>query len=162
MKVIIVYTDGSCNAKTRFGGFGSFLQFQNGEKSTEIKINGGYSNTTISRMELLAVIKSLQTIAIKDRYKILVISDSALVVNSINKGWVFRWRSEGFIDRKNGDLWKLFLEEYYKFTPGILSFIHTRGHDKGLECYRKGNNIADELADYKQFNTYTEDEEKKV
>jgi len=161
MKYIIAYTDGSCNSKSRLGGYGSYLQLiENSEIKKELKLNKGYSNTTVSRMELLAIIRALQSITTKNKYKILVISDSQYTVNSINNGWVFRWRSEGFVGRKNSDLWKLFLQEYSKFYPGIVTFIHTRGHGKGLLCYQKGNDIADELANYKQFKTYEEDEEK--
>lgn len=163
MKVIVAYTDGSCNVKSKLGGFGAFLQFREGSNVlTESFLQNGYSHTTVSRMELLAIITTLQIITIKNKYKVIIISDSQYTVNSINNGWVFRWESEGFIERKNKDLWSKFLEEYRKFTPGIISFIHTRGHGKGLECYQKGNDIADALADYKQFKIYIKDEEKEI
>lgn len=163
MKVIVAYTDGSCNVKSRLGGFGVFLQFREGPNIiSESFLQNGYSNTTVSRMELLAIITTLQAIKVKHKYKVIIISDSQYTVNSINNGWVFRWESEGFLERKNKDLWSMFLQEYRKFPIGVISFIHTRGHGKGLECYQKGNNIADLLADYKQFETYIKDEEKEI
>jgi len=163
VKYIIAYTDGSCNVKTRFGGCGALLQFKDSsEIIDESYVSEGYSDTTISRMELLAIIRALQSITYKDKYTILVISDSQYTVNSINNGWIYEWEQEGFFERKNADLWKLFLEEFRRFEIGRIKFIHTRGHNKGKECYREGNNIADELADYKQFNSYTKDEEKKI
>jgi len=162
MGAIIAYTDGSCNVKTRLGGYGALLRFYKKQIVEEIVLQGGYSNTTVSRMELMAIIETLRTIKIKDKYKVIVISDSQYTVDSIEKGWVFRWRSEGFFERKNADLWTQFLIEYFKFPIGKLTFIHTRGHGKGLECYREGNDIADKLADYKQFKSYIPDEEKKI
>lgn len=163
MKYIVLYTDGSCNAKSRLGGYGALLRFYKEKKILqEIQLQMGYSNTTISRMELLAIIEGLHAIKVKDKYKVVVISDSQYTVNSIVKGWVFRWRSEGFVGRKNADLWQQFLSEYSKFSLGLVTFIHTRGHGKGLECYQEGNNIADKLADYKQFESYIPDEEEKV
>lgn len=163
MEVIVAYTDGSCNVKTRLGGYGALLRFyRNKEVLQELTLQAGYSNTTVSRMELTAIIETLRTIKIKNRHKVIIISDSQYTVNSIEKGWVFRWRSEGFHGRKNADLWAQFLIEYSKFTLGLLTFIHTRGHGKGLECYKEGNDIADKLADYKQFTEYIPDEEKKI
>lgn len=159
MKYIIAYTDGSCNAKNRLGGYGAFLQLKEGpDILCEKFLQKGFSNTTISRMELLAIVKSMQFIKNK-KLKSIIVSDSAYVINSISKGWVFRWQNEGFIDRKNSDLWVKFLQEYNKFITTPI-FIHTRGHGKGKECYKIGNDIADILADYKQFTEYTKDEEK--
>ena len=157
--MIEVYTDGSCNIKNRLGGCGALLQFKDGtETLSESYISKGYSDTTISRMELLAIIKSLQLVKHKNKYPILLISDSEYTINSINKGWIFQWEREGFKERKNSDLWKLFLLEFRKFDKDRIKFIHTRGHNKGKDCYRKGNEVADILADYKQFTEYIKDE----
>lgn len=161
MKYIIIYTDGSCNVKNRFGGCGALLQFKDGgEVMSESYISEGYSDTTISRMELLAIIKSFQVLKHKNKYPILLISDSEYIINSINKGWVFQWEIKSFSKRKNSDLWRLFLLEFRKFDKDRIKFIHTRGHNKGENCYRKGNEIADILANYKQFTTYIKDEKK--
>lgn len=161
MKSIVIYTDGSCNAKTRFGGFGFYTQYKDNQTTVNIqKGSFGYSNTTTSRMELRAIIKALQIIDIKFAKHILLISDSEYTINSINKGWVLRWEIDNFEDRKNSDLWKLFLKEYRRVSSNnTIMFVHTRGHGRGKECYQKGNDIADKLADYKQFKTYIKDEE---
>ena len=161
MKSIIVYTDGSCNAKTRFGGFGFYIQYKNDHICISFeKGSFGYSNTTTSRMELRAIIKALQTVNLDFARHILLISDSQYTINSINNGWVFRWERDLFDGRKNADLWKEFLKEYRRVSQNnTIMFIHTRGHGKGKECYQKGNDIADQLADYKQFKTYIHDEE---
>lgn len=163
MKNIIIYTDGSCNVKTRLGGFGSYIQYlENNTLVKEVKLNGGYSDTTVSRMELRAIIKALEKVSLPWPGYIVLISDSEYTINSINKGWVKRWESENFSGRKNSDLWRQFLSVWSKFSSTNLIFIHTRGHGKGKACYQKGNEIADQLADYRQFKIYTKDEETNI
>lgn len=158
MRSIVIFTDGSCNVKNRLGGYGALLQFKDGEEVLgEKEISVGYSNTTISRMELRAITESLKVIKEKDLYPVLVVSDSQYTVNSINKDWVLNWERENFFGRKNSDLWIEFLVEKRKFKKNNLIFKHTRGHDRGLECYRNGNNRADILADYKRHTVYLQD-----
>lgn len=160
MKYIIAFTDGSCNVKSKLGGCGALVQFKDRDiVLDEIQISLGFKNTTISRMELRAIIETLKSITIKDKYLVTIISDSEYTVNSINKRWVFRWEVEKWQNRKNKDLWSNFLEEYRKFPEHLLRFIHTRGHGRGEKCFRQGNEIADFLANYKQFNEYLKDEE---
>lgn len=160
MKYIIAFTDGSCNVKNRLGGCGALIQFKdNSQVLDEIQISLGFKGTTVSRMELRAIIETLKSITTKDKYSVIIVSDSEYTVNSINKRWVFRWEEESWQNRKNKDLWSNFLKEYRKFPEHLLRFIHTRGHGKGIQCFRQGNSIADFLADYKQFNEYINDEE---
>lgn len=161
MKSIIAYSDGSCNVKTRLGGSGLYVQYRDNNVTTkEIEWKNGFSDTTISRMELRAIIKALQTIDFSFAKYVLIVSDSEYTINSINKGWILRWEQEGFDGRKNADLWKLFLSIWReKLKSNVLIFVHTRGHGKGIKCYQKGNDKADKLADYKQFKIYTKDEE---
>lgn len=157
-KRIFIFTDGSCYVKTRKGGFGVFIQFKDGlfviaEKS----IQKGYSNTTISRMELRAIIEGLKAITIKDKYPIFVISDSEYTVNTVNKGWLLNWEKEGFQERKNADLWKEFLFILRQFPKNQVKFIHTKGHEKGKDIFKYGNSRADELASFRNFKEYIED-----
>ena len=149
MNKITIYTDGSCYIKTRTGGVGVYIQLENGSESF---ISKGYSNTTISRMELRAIITALQHIIDKEKFQIEIISDSQYTINSINQKWVYNWEKQGFCDRKNSDLWKLFLKEYRKFNPKNIKFTHCRGHQGTL-----GNEIADLLCCYKSFEVYNED-----
>jgi len=156
---IVIYTDGSCYQGK--GGFGTYIEFHSENLSNKCyaikKINGGYIDTTISRMELRAIIEGLKAIKVKDRYETLVISDSEYIINSIEKGWLETWELQNFSGRVNSDLWKEFLIEKRKFPIHLLRFKHTRGHGKGFTKYEKGNNIADELADYKQFKKFEKD-----
>lgn len=155
---LIIYTDGSCNRKTRLGGMGVYMEYKSPSRSI-IATNTysvGYQDTTISRMEMRAILTALRKVVNK-QIKTIIVSDSALCINAFNKGWVQRWRSEGWFDRPNADLWQAMLIEISKFKD--LTLIHTRGHGKGKESYIHGNEMADELANYKQFENYLEDKE---
>lgn len=146
----VIYTDGSCY-KGR-GGFGVYIELRT--KETLIswsELSGGFENTTISRMELMAIVVGLEEIKGKERLPVLIVSDSQFIINSIRQKWVDRWESEKWLDRKNSDLWQVFLETWREFNAEKVKFRHTRGHGRGLECYRAGNDHADKLADYKSF-----------
>lgn len=157
---LIVYTDGSCNRQTKQGGFGIYMEYKAPSRSiiATKTYNAGYYDTTISRMEMRAILTAMRKIVDK-QIKTVIVSDSALCINAFNKGWVQRWRSEGWFDRPNADLWRAMLDEILKFKD--LTLIHTRGHGKGKESYIHGNEMADRLADYKQFDNYLLDEEEK-
>lgn len=96
------------------------------------EISKGFRLTTNNRMELLAVIEALQAIkrpgALVDIY-----SDSQYVVNAIDKKWVFGWAQKGFKDKKNSDLWRIFLELYPQFK---IRMHWVRGHAGNMENER--------------------------
>jgi ribonuclease HI len=90
-------------------------------------------------MELLAVIVGLEKI--KNLHtKVLVVSDSKYVVDSVEKKWVLGWEKKGFVDRKNADLWKRFLKIYRKHQ---VDFKWIKGHNNHPQ-----NERCDELAVY--------------
>jgi ribonuclease HI len=90
-------------------------------------------------MELLAVIVGLEKLKYSDT-KVLVISDSKYVVDSVVKKWVLGWEKKGFANRKNSDLWKRFLIIYRKHK---VDFKWIKGHNN-----HKQNERCDELAVY--------------
>jgi len=145
MDYIVVYTDGSCNYKTRHGGIGSHITYFD----DVIEISKGYCNTTIGRMELKAIIESMKVIKNK-RIPIQFNVDSEYIVNSINKRWLFRWELENFVLRKNSDLWKEFIYYYKHFKD--IQFVWCKGHSK-----IDGNEKADKLANYKNFKVFEQD-----
>ncbi len=153
---VIAYTDGSCFHKTRKGGYGVYIIYLNGQKLVnEIFMHNGYSNTTISRMELLAIIKCLKRIREKN-IKVTIYSDSQYAVNCINKNWLVSWERNGWVGVKNSDLLRVYLKEYRKFLkrPKIT---HIKGHQNNNDIHSIGNNIADLLANYKQFKKRKKD-----
>lgn len=131
---IIVYTDGAARGNPGPGGYGAILMW--GDKRKEI--SNGYKHTTNNRMELMAVIAALQALK-KDNLHITIYSDSAYVVNSVEKGWLKNWLKTDFKGgKKNKDLWKLYHTLAQKHT---VKFKWVKGH-----ADNPYNNRCDELA----------------
>jgi ribonuclease HI len=99
----------------------------------------GFRLTTNNRMELLAVIVGLEKLK-NPNMKVLVVSDSKYVVDSVEKKWVLGWEKKGFLNRKNSDLWKRFLKIYRKHQ---VDFKWIKGHNNHTQ-----NERCDELAVY--------------
>ncbi|SEH86013.1 ribonuclease HI [Paenimyroides aquimaris] len=120
---ILLYTDGSSRGNPGPGGYGVILHLNNTNHFKEL--SQGYKKTTNNRMELLAVIVGLEALT-KDNLKVLVVSDSKYVVDSVTKGWVFGWEKKGFAGKKNPDLWIRFLKIYRKHQ---VKFQWIKGHN---------------------------------
>ncbi len=130
---VTIYTDGAARGNPGPGGYGAILQWGTARK----EISQGYRYTTNNRMELMAVIAALQQMK-RDGVHITIYSDSAYVVDAVEKGWVFNWVKKGFKDKKNADLWTTFLTYYKKHT---IKFVWVKGH-----ANNPMNNRCDELA----------------
>jgi ribonuclease HI len=101
------------------------------------EISAGYRYTTNNRMELMAAIAALQLLT-REGLNITIYSDSAYVVNAVEKKWVFGWAKKGFAGKKNPDLWAEFLRLYRKHH---IRFVWVKGH-----ADNRWNNRCDELA----------------
>jgi ribonuclease HI len=132
---IDIYVDGSVKGNPGRGGYGAII---NKYRDTVVELSGGYKKTTNNRMELLAVIKALETI-LAGGPKITVYSDSQYVVKSVMYGWVFGWEKDQFFGRSNSDLWKEYLVHHRRL--GKVTFVWVRGHNGHPE-----NERCDELA----------------
>ena len=120
----VIYTDGSCLGNPGPGGYGAIIITT--EKYEEI--SAGYQLTTNNRMEILAVIKALETLP--KTSTVDVYSDSKYVVDAINKGWASRWRSNNWMRNKkdraiNPDLWERLLDLCNKH---IVTIKWVKGH----------------------------------
>ncbi len=133
MKTIQVYTDGAAKGNPGPGGYGVLLRFNEIDK----ELSQGYRKTTNNRMELLAVIVALEALK-TNKHPIEIFSDSKYVVDAVNQGWVFSWRSKGFKGKKNSDLWMRYLRLHEKFK---IRFHWVKGHNGHPE-----NERCDELA----------------
>ncbi len=109
MPELFAYTDGACSGNPGPGGWGVLLLAREGaEVVRERTLNGGEADTANNRMELLAAISALETLARPSQ--ITVVTDSAYVKNGVT-GWIFGWKKNGWktADRKpvkNVDLWQ--------------------------------------------------------
>lgn len=137
MKKLDIYTDGACSGNPGAGGYGVVMLYKGARK----EISQGYKVTTNNRMEMLAVIKALESL--KEPCEVTLYSDSKYVVDSITKGWVYGWKKRGWIksDKKkalNTDLWERLLPLLEKHK---VEFVWVKGHADNIE-----NERCDELA----------------
>lgn len=130
-----IYTDGAAKGNPGKGGYGVVMELVGTPHKKEFY--EGFRLTTNNRMELLAVIVGLEQLK-KPNMKVLVVSDSKYVVDSVVKKWVLGWEKKGFVDRKNADLWKRFLKIYRKHQ---VDFKWIKGHNNHPQ-----NERCDELA----------------
>jgi ribonuclease HI len=130
---IVIYTDGAARGNPGPGGLGVVMLYGKHRK----ELSEGYRQTTNNRMELLAVIRGLETLK-RDDIKVKIYTDSRYVSDAVNKGWVFNWEVKRFKKKKNVDLWQQFLELYRKYS---VTFIWVKGHASILE-----NERCDKLA----------------
>lgn len=134
MTSISIYTDGSSRGNPGPGGYGVVLMSGHHRK----ELSQGYRLTTNNRMELLAVIKGLETIK-KNELPVTIYSDSKYVVDAISKGWLNTWIKNNFAGgKKNPDLWK----QYYLLSKSFtIKMVWVKGH-----ADNPFNNRCDELA----------------
>ena len=132
--MVEIYTDGAARGNPGPGGYGVVLLAGGHRK----ELSKGYRHTTNNRMELLAVIIGLEALK-KNDLQVTIFSDSKYVVESVEKGWVFKWNMKpDFAKKKNRDLWKRFLKVY---ATQNVQFVWVKGHADNKE-----NNRCDFLA----------------
>ncbi|MGO4817343.1 ribonuclease HI [Flavobacterium sp. W22_SRS_FP1] len=132
-----IYTDGAAKGNPGKGGYGVVMETVVGGKTYKKEFYEGFRLTTNNRMELLAVIVGLEKLK-NPNTRVLVVSDSKYVVDSVQKKWVLGWEKKGFAARKNADLWKRLLAIYRKHK---VDFKWIKGHNNHLQ-----NERCDELA----------------
>lgn len=130
-----IYTDGAAKGNPGPGGYGVVMEKVGSPYRKEFY--EGFRLTTNNRMELLAVIVGLEKLK-NAGTKVLVISDSKYVVDSVDKKWVFGWEKKGFAGKKNPDLWMRFLRIYRKHQ---VDFKWIKGHNNHPQ-----NERCDQLA----------------
>ena len=127
-KKITIYTDGSCNTQLKVGGWAALLLIGNDKKV----LHGSESNTTHNRMELLAVIKSLEYVVknFNNRVVIEIYTDSQYVYRIPERDE--KLQSNNFITKKgntlkNKDLIKDFMTILNQFD---IHLIKVKAHQK--------------------------------
>ena len=130
---ITIHTDGAASGNPGPGGYGAVLQ--SGKHRRELW--GGYRRTTNNRMELMAVIVSLEALK-GEGHAVTIVSDSKYVVDAVEQGWLFGWERKRWAKVKNPDLWKRFLQVYREHN---VRFQWIRGHNG-----HPLNELCDQLA----------------
>lgn len=150
MKIIEVFTDGSCMKKKTgtFCGYG--IYFPNGEipnisrKFTRIP-------STNQRAELFAIYVALILIKkmIKEFDKVIIYSDSEYSIKCLTV-WITTWKHNSWMTSsnkpvKNQDIIKPLYNILQKFKNKI-EFIHVMSHTGKTDNKSIGNAMADKLA----------------
>lgn len=99
-----IFSDGACRGNPGPGGWGAIVR----SKSDEVELKGGEAHTTNNRMEMMAVISAIESLA--QSSVVHVTTDSQYVKNGITQ-WMFNWKRNGWrtADKKpvkNIDLWQ--------------------------------------------------------
>ena len=136
-KKVVLYTDGACSGNPGPGGYGAILEYDNKKK----ELSGFFVDTTNNRMEIFAVIAGLE--ALKESCIVDIYTDSRYVVDSMTKGWIYRWKANGWMrnrkDRaQNVDLLEKVLELCKRHE---VKFHWVKGHNEHPE-----NERCDQLA----------------
>lgn len=119
-----IYTDGSCNqgsADSKSNGGWAFLVI---DDNNFIVLKGAdyEGNTTNNRCEMLAIIKSIESIkanesiSTTDNDLFIINCDSAYIVNAFEDGWIDKWMKNGWKNSKgedvvNQDYWNKIIQE---------------------------------------------------
>lgn len=137
------------------GGLGIYTEWGDG---TFTEFKSGYSNTTVNRMELRAAILAISSIDKSTFHKVHLVTDSQYVESAINEGKIELYDDMDYEGVKNADLWS-WLHSVIEERPLMkLIVTHINGHQTDLDDPLViGNNIADELADYKDHEEYQKD-----
>ena len=136
LKYIEIYSDGACKGNPGIGGWGAVLIYKDHKK----EICGCVENTTNNIMELMAVIKSLESL--KEACHVIITTDSTYVKSGITD-WIDNWKKNGWKTSnkkpvKNRRLWESLDSLCSKH---FIEWKWVKGHSGN-----EGNELADQLA----------------
>jgi ribonuclease HI len=128
-----VWTDGACSGTPGPGGWGWLTK--DGRQDS-----GFDPSTTNQRMEMMAALKAIM--ALRDEPGLVIVSDSAYVVNCFKDRWYVGWMNNGWRSSKGGavanrDLWEMLVPLVLELG---VAFRKTSGHSTD-----EWNNKVDKL-----------------
>lgn len=148
MKRVIIYTDGACRGNPDGpGGYGAVILYTDNTGKTHTKeLSAGYDSTTNNRMEMMAVISSLE--CLKYPCEVELHSDSRYIIDSMTKGWIYNWIKKGWKTSsgdpvKNRALWERML---LAAGPHKIEWHWVKGH-AGEPLNEKCDYLATSAAD---------------
>jgi len=119
MKILQIYTDGSCIGNPGAGGWGTIIRGPKGE----IELSGPELKTTNNRMEMTAVLKAFEYLNHHNLsgFNVRIHSDSSLVINTFTKGWK---------KKANQDIWAKMDSQYMKLLGrgNTFEWVWVKGH----------------------------------
>lgn len=128
-----IFTDGACSSNPGPGGWAAIVNLKE-----ECKVlRGNKQDTTNNCMELMAAKEAvkyfLQNTDEHECDSVRIMSDSAYVVNAINKGWLKKWSKNGWKtsgdkDVANKELWKEMFMLLESDKLHKIKFVKVKGH----------------------------------
>lgn len=92
MECVTIYTDGSYKPQTGAGGWGAVIIPKDGHIK---ELSGGCVDTSVLRMEMTAVLESLEFL--QKQSKVLLYTDSLILTVGITE-WIPRWEANGWVN----------------------------------------------------------------
>ena len=135
-KYVELFTDGACKGNPGVGGWGALMRF--GE--TEKRLFGAEAETTNNRMELMAVICSLE--ALTEPCSVSLTTDSKYVLQGMTE-WLANWKRRNWQTAAKKPVLDVDLWKRLDAAAGghQIEWHWVKGHSGHRE-----NEIADELA----------------
>jgi ribonuclease HI len=122
-----IFVYGSCHFSEQLdsdevignGGYGVIIN-SNGQRQ---EISGGFSNTTNARMDIIGITEALKKI--NQPSNVTVYLTNGYVIDTLTKGWLQRWKTQGFKKKKHADLW-IKLDHVLSANSHNISFKHSK------------------------------------
>ena len=128
-----IYTDGACSGNPGPGGWGTLIEFADGQRQ---ELGGRDAKTTNNRMEMQAAIAALEFLSKTeiDTGSVILHTDSEYLKNGITK-WINGWKRKGWKTSSgkpvlNKDLWQQLDQLSHTLTDEQISidWRYVRGH----------------------------------
>ncbi|MBE9062085.1 ribonuclease HI [cf. Phormidesmis sp. LEGE 11477] len=141
-----IYTDGACSGNPGPGGWGTLIEFADGQVQ---ELGGRDTKTTNNRMEMQAAIAALEFLssASIESSAVILHTDSEYLKNGITK-WIKGWKRKGWKTSSgkpvlNKDLWQQLdqLSQTLSTEQIDIDWRYVRGHTGN-----PGNERCDEIA----------------
>lgn len=138
MPRVDLFTDGACSGNPGPGGWAYLLRDAQGNERRD---SGAELRTTNNRMELISVIKGLESLEVASDVRL--ITDSSYVATGI-ESWMANWKANGWRRRESGhwkpvknvELWQE-LDELLKRHRVTCEWVRGHaGHPENEECDR--------------------------
>jgi len=141
--VVRIYADGACKGNPGPGGWGAIVRVA----GTDKELYGGERATTNNRMELMAVIRALESL--EGPSAVEVYTDSQYVQKGISE-WLPSWKRRGWrtADKKpvkNVDLWQRLERAAAAHRVGWHWIKGHAGHPENERADALANRGAEEL-----------------
>ena len=143
MNNINVWTDGGHRSSTNVSGW-AYVSYIGDDSEAPITNKGAEEGKTNQQMEMIAVIKALDSIpeVMLEDYPVKIHTDSAYICNCFKDKWWAKWVMNDWKNSKgkdvaNKELWEVIIAYYNAYD---IEFVKVRGHSDN-----EMNNLADKL-----------------